>query len=59
MLCIMRGRIKAALIESDMDKLGGIVEADETYIGRVRGRNARSRANILEIGGRGIAEGVS
>jgi ribosomal protein L37AE/L43A/IS1 family transposase len=26
-------RIRAALVEQDMDKLGGIVEVDETYIG--------------------------
>ena len=26
-------RIRVALVESDMDKLGGIVEVDETYIG--------------------------
>jgi hypothetical protein len=41
-------RINAALIESNMDKLGGIVEVDETYIGHVRGRSARNRANIIE-----------
>ena len=26
-------RIRVALLENDMDKLGGIVEVDETYIG--------------------------
>ena len=29
----MAHRVRAALIEKDMDKLGGIVEVDETYIG--------------------------
>jgi len=39
----MCGRFDAALIESNMDKLGGIFEVDETYVGRVRGRSARER----------------
>ena len=36
-------RIRTALIEKDMDRLGGIVEVDETFIGRKDKNNRRGK----------------
>jgi len=55
----MAHRVRAALIEKDMDKLGGIVEVDETYVGGkdknrhddkqggIRGRGASGKTPVV------------
>ena len=45
----MAHRVRAALIEKDMDKLGGIVEVDETFIGgKAKNRHIDKRSKGLK-----------
>jgi hypothetical protein len=49
-------RIRAALVEKDMDKLGGVVEVDETFVGG-KGSNRHKDKRPGKRGGGGIMTG--